>query len=54
MQEEFDELLDSNTDKKRFLGALTRIFTLILNAKVDTPEKIKKILKITIETTIKI
>ena len=54
IQEEFDELLDGNTDKKRFLKALTKIFALLLNRKVDTPEKIKKILKIAVETTIKI
>ena len=29
IQEEFDELLDDNTDKKRFLRALTRIFALL-------------------------
>ena len=55
IQEEFDKLLDSNTDNKRFLRALTRIFVLLLNAKVDTPEKIKKNkLKIVVETIIKI
>ena len=48
IQEEFD------TNKKRFLRALTRIFTLPLNTKVDTPEKIKRILKIAVETTITI
>ena len=53
--EEFDELLDDNTDKKRFIRALTRIFVLPLNTKIDTHEKIKKkILKIAIETTIEI
>ena len=55
IQEEYDKLLDSNTDNKRFLRALTRIFVLLLNAKVDTPEKIKKNkLKIVVETIIKI
>ena len=54
IQEEFDELLDSNTDKKRFLRTLTQIFVLHLSTKVDTPEKIKRILKILVEMTIKI
>ena len=36
IQEEFDELLDGNTDKKRFLKALTKIFALLLNRK-STP-----------------
>ena len=54
IQKEFDELLDGNIDKKRFLGALTQIFTLLLNTKIDTVEKIKRILKIVVETTIKL
>ena len=54
IQEEFDELLDGNTNKKRFVRALTGIFILLLNTKVDTPEKIKRILKISIETTIRL
>lgn len=33
--------------------ALSIIFALLLNTKVDTPEKIKKIIKIAIETTIR-
>ena len=52
--EEFEELLDGDSDKKRFLMVLTRIFALLLNTKVDMPEKIKKILKIAIEMTIKL
>ena len=52
IQEEFDQLLDGNTNKKRFLRALTGIFALLLNTKVDISEKIKKILKIAVETTI--
>ena len=49
IQEEFDKLLNSNTDNKRFVRALTRIFVLLLNAKVDTPEKIKKNLKLSLK-----
>ena len=54
VQEEFDELIKSDRDKKCFLWALSRIFALLLNTKVDTAAKIKKIAKIAIETTIKI
>ena len=54
VQGEFEELLDGNSDKKRFLRALSKIIALLLNTKVDTAEKIEKILKIAIETTIKI
>ena len=53
VQEEFEELLDGKRDKKRFLRALSKIFALLLNTKVDTGEKIKKILKIAIESNIK-
>ena len=42
VQGEFDELLGEDTDKKRFLKSLSKIFTLLLNTKVNTAEKIKK------------
>ena len=54
VQEEFLERLTGDSDKKSFLRALPRIFALLLNTKVDTPKKIKRIIKIAIETQIKI
>ena len=54
VQEEFDELLGEDTNKKRFLKLLSKIFALLLNTKVTTAEKIKKIIKIALETTVKI
>ena len=54
LQEDLEELIREGTDKKRFVKALTRIFALVLNTKVDTVDKIKRILRITIETTLKI
>ena len=54
IQKEFDKFTNGDSDKKRFLKALTRIFALLLNTKIDTPEKIKKILRIALETTVKI
>ena len=54
LHEDFDELIGEDTDEKRFVKALTRIFTLLLNAKVDTADKIKGILRIAIEMTLKI
>ena len=54
VQEDFDELIGKDTDKKRFIKALTCIFTLLLNTKADTVDKIKRILKIAVETTLKI
>ena len=43
---EFEELLDSNSDKKRFLRALLKILALRLNTKVNAAEKKKKCLKL--------
>ena len=54
IQDKFYELIGEDTNKKRFIKALTRTFTLLLNTKVDTADKIKKILKIAVETTLKI
>ena len=54
LQEDFHELIGEDTDKERFVKALTRIFALLLNTKIDTADKIKRILKIAIETTLKI
>ena len=52
VQEEFDKLL--SRDSNKFVKAVSKIFALLLNTKVDTAEKIKRIIKITIETTLKI
>ena len=46
-KDKFDELLAGESDRKRFVRALSRIFALLLNTKVD-------IVKINIETTLKI
>ena len=54
VQEEFVKVVNDDNDKKRFFKALSRIFTLLLIAKVDTAKKIKRIIKIAIETTLKI
>ena len=40
VQEEFDELLGEDTNKKQFLKSLSKIFALLLNTKVKTVEKI--------------
>ena len=39
VQEEFDELLGEDTDKKRFLKSLLKVFALLLNTEVNTAEK---------------
>lgn len=53
-QEDFDELIEEDSVKKRFIWVLTRIFAPLLNAKVNSADKIKKILKIALETMLKI
>ena len=52
LQVDFHELIGEDNDKKRFVKTLTRIFALLLNTKVDTADKIKRILKIIVETTL--
>ena len=51
-QDEFNELIEGDSGKKRFLKTRTRIFALLLNTKVDTPDKIKRILEIAMKTVI--
>ena len=54
LQESFDELIGDDTNKKRFIKSLTQIFALLINTKVGTVNKIKRILRIAVETTLKI
>ena len=54
VQEDFDEIIAEDTDRKRFIKALTLIFALLLNTNVDTEDKLKKILKIAAKATLKI
>ena len=54
VQEELEELIGGDRYRKRFVRALLKIFALLLNTRVDTAEKIMRIIKIAIETTIKI
>lgn len=54
VQEDFDEIIAEDTDRKRFIKALTLIFALLLNTNVDTVDKLKKILKIAAKATLKI
>ena len=54
IQEEFDELIGGESDKERFLRVLATIITLLLNTKVDTADKIKRILEITVKTVIEL
>lgn len=53
IQEEFNKLLGEDNEK-RFIKELAKVLALLLNGKFNTAEKIKKILKVAIETTINI
>ena len=53
LQEDFDEIWRKQRQKS-FIRSLTRIFALLLNTKVDSVDKIKTIIKISIKTTLKI
>ena len=54
LQEDFDEIIGEDNVKKSFIKSLTRVCTLLLNTRVDSVEKIKRILKIVINTTLKL
>ena len=54
VQEKFEELIGGDSDRKRFVRALSKIFALLLNTKVVTAEKNKRIIKIAVEMTTKI
>ena len=42
-----------NKKKKTFLNTLSKIITILLSVKVDTPEKIIKIVKLIVSTALK-
>ena len=52
--EKSDKLVNDDSDKKFFVKMLSRMFALLLNTKVNIAEKIKQIIKITIERPLKI
>lgn len=54
LQEDFDEIIGEDTDKKSFIKSLIRIFALLLNIIVNSVEKIKRILKIDITMMFKL
>ena len=54
IQEDFDEVIGEDTDKKQFIKALTHIFTPLLNTKVDTVDRFKRILQIAVQTALRI
>ena len=53
-REEFEELIGIESNKKTFVRNLSKLFTIPLNINYNTAEKIKRIIKIAIETTLKL
>ena len=47
------ELLVENDNKKTFLNTLSKINTILLSVKVDTPDKIIKVVKLIVSTVLK-
>ena len=54
VQEGFEELIDADSNKKKFIKALSEILPLLLNTTVNSIKNIKRIIKIATETTLKI
>ena len=54
LQTGFDETIGGDSEKKQFIRSLTRIFAMLLNTKVDSVDKLKKIIKIAINTVVKL
>ena len=54
LQAEFDETIGEDGDRRHFIKSLTRIFAILLNTKVNSVDKIKKIIKIAVNTVIKL
>lgn len=54
IQEDFKEVVGISNDKKAFVRGLAKIFLLLLNTNVNKIGRIRKIVEIDIETTLKI
>ena len=54
LQTGFDETIGGDGEKRQFIRSLTRIFAILLNTKVDSVDKLKKIIKIAINTVVKL
>ena len=53
IKEEFEKFLQSDTEKKAILRTLTKIFTILLSVKAETPEKILNIGRVVITALLK-
>ena len=50
VQEDIEELFGANSNKKKFLKVLTKIFAFLLNTNIENIEKIKRIIETTLKT----
>ena len=53
-QQEFEELIDMNSEKETFVRNLSKPFSIILNTNYNTAEKTKRVIKVAIETKLKL
>ena len=53
-QQDFEELIGIDPDKKEFVRKLSKVFAVLLNMNCNTAEKIKRVIKIAIEMTLKL
>ena len=54
LQQEFEELIDTDSNKKALVKNLSKLFVIRLNTNYITAEKIKRITKIAIEMMLKL
>ena len=53
VKQEFEKFVEEDGDKAAFLNTITKIFTVLLTVKADTPEKVLNIVRIAITTILK-
>ena len=53
IKEEFENFLQNDHEKKAILRTLTKIFTILLSVKAETPEKILNIVRVVITALLK-
>ena len=53
IKEEFENFLQNDHEKKAILRTLTKIFTILLSVKAETPEKILNIVRVAITALLK-
>ena len=52
--DKFQELIGENKDKKKFVGGLIKIFTILLSTKTPTLTKIKKVIRTSVRIALEL